>query len=375
MRILVVASNDMSLYKSRKELFEALLETHEVYLSLPNGEYIGLFEKMGCRYVPCEYNRHGTNPLEELKQYAFYRNLIKEIRPQVVLTYTVKPNIYAGMACASLNVPYIANITGLGTAVENGGLMRKIILLLTSFGLRKAQKVFFQNSSNMAFMVDRKIVKGAYDLLPGSGVNLDEHYPEEYPAPEAPVTFVTVGRIMKDKGADEILYAAKKIHREYPKVVFQLIGGFDGAYEAQVQRAQEEGDIQYLGQQKNVDHYLKNAHALVHASYHEGMANVMLEAAACGRPLIATDVPGCREIYEDGISGIACKARDGEDLTRAIRAFLQLSYEEKERMGLAARKRVEEEFDRSIVVKKYLDEIAKIEETTLMKGDKSYAAV
>lgn len=361
MRILIVANNDVGLYKFRRELVEELLRTHEVHICLPNGEYISKLTELGCVYHACEFDRHGTNPLAELKQIAFYKRLLKAVKPNMVFTYTVKPNIYAGMACASLKIPYVANITGLGTAIENGGLMQKLLLALYKLGLRKAQKVFFQNESNRDFMIAKGIVKGKHDLLPGSGVNLDEHKEEPYPETQEPLVLVNIGRIMKDKGADELLYAAKIIRKEYPQVVFRLIGGFDGAYEEKVQNAVEAGEIEYLGHQSDVHACLKEAHAIVHASYHEGMSNVLLEAAACARPIIATDVPGCRETYENGISGIACKARDGEDLVRAIREFIALPYEQKIQMGQAGRRNAERAFDRTIVIKQYMEEVEHIE--------------
>ena len=361
MRILIVANNDVGLYKFRRELVEELLRTHEVHICLPDGEYIAKLTALGCVYHGCEFDRHGTNPLAELKQIAFYKQLLAEVKPDIVFTYTVKPNIYAGMACASLKIPYVANITGLGTAIENGGLMQKLLLVLYRLGLRKAQKVLFQNESNRDYMLEKGVVKGAYDMLPGSGVNLEEHRAEPYPRQEEPLILVNVGRIMKDKGADEILYAAKTIHKEYPHVVFRLIGGFDGAYEEKVQKAAAAGDIEYLGHQSDVHACLKEAHGIVHASYHEGMSNVLLEAAACARPIIATDVAGCRETYENGVSGIACKARDGDDLVRAIREFIALPYRQKERMGQAGRQKAEREFDRNVVIKKYLEEIREIQ--------------
>ena len=361
MTILIVANNDVGLYKFRRELVEEMLREHEVHICLPNGEYISKLTELGCVYHACEFDRHGTNPLAELKQIAFYKRLLKAVKPNMVLTYTVKPNIYAGMACASLKIPYVANITGLGTAIENGGLMQKLLVVLYKLGLRKAQKVFFQNESNRDFMLSKGVVKGDYDMLPGSGVNLEEHHAEPYPRQEEPLILVNVGRIMKDKGADEILYAAKKIRRDHPYVVFRLIGGFDGAYEEKVQKAVEAGEIEYLGQQPDVHAWLKEAHGIVHASYHEGMSNVLLEAAACARPIIATDVAGCRETYENGVSGIACKARDGEDLVRAIQEFIALPYAQKERMGQAGRGKAEREFDRTIVIQKYLGEIKEIQ--------------
>ena len=357
---MIVANNDVGLYKFRRELVEELLRIHEVHICLPDGGYIENLTAMGCVYHPCEFDRHGTNPLAELKQISFYKDLMKAVKPDIVFTYTVKPNIYAGMACASLGIPYAANITGLGTAIENGGLMQKFLLLLYRIGLRKAQKVFFQNESNRDFMLAKRVVKGKYGLLPGSGVNLVEHKAEPYPEEKEPLILVNIGRIMKDKGADEVLYAAKAIRKEYPNVIFRLIGGFDGAYEEQVNAAVAAGDVEYLGHQSDVHACLKEAHAIVHASYHEGMSNVLLEAAACARPVIATDVAGCRETYDDGVSGIACKARDGDDLVRAIREFIALPYEEKAEMGQAGRRKAENEFDRAIVIAHYLKEIEKI---------------
>lgn len=361
MRILIVANNDVGLYKFRRELIEELLQSHEVHICLPNGEYITPLKKMGCEYHDCEFDRHGTNPVAELKQYRFYKSLLKKVSPDVVLTYTIKPNIYAGMACAALNVPYIANITGLGTAIERGGAMQKLLLILYKYGLRKAQKVFFQNEANCDFMLKRGIICSEYALLPGSGVNLKEHKAEVYPLQETPLVFVTIGRVMKDKGSDEVLYAASTIHKEYPDAIFRIIGNFDGGYEDKVKKAVADGYIEFLGQQSDVHKCLKDAHAIVHASYHEGMSNVLLEAAACARPIIATDVPGCRETYENGVSGIACKARDGKDLVRAIRRFIALPYEQRVLMGLAGRRKIEREFDRSIVIKHYLQEIEEVE--------------
>ena len=357
MRIMIVTNYGLGLYKFRRELVEVLLQTNEVHICLPDSEYTEKLTALGCVFHRCEFDRHGTNPLAELKQISFYKQLLKVVKPDLVFTYTVKPNIYAGMACASLKVPYVANITGLGSAIENGGLMQKFLLVLYKRGLRRAQNVFFQNEANRDFMLNNGVVKGKYTMLPGSGVNLNEHKAEPYPMQQEPLVLVTVGRIMKDKGADEILYAAKIIRKEYPNVIFRLIGGFDGDYEEKVQAAVDAGDIEYLGPQPDVHVWLTKAHAIVHASYHEGMSNVLLEAASCARPIIATDVAGCRETYENGVSGIACKARDGEDLVRAIRAFIALPYDQKVSMGQAGRKKAEAEFDRSIVVQKYLDEL------------------
>ena len=361
MRILIIANNDMGLYKFRRELLEELVKEHEVTISLPDGEFVSAMVGLGCSFEPCELlDRHGTNPVKELKLIGYYKKLIRRVKPDIVLTYTIKPNIYGGMACAALRVPYVANITGLGTALENGGLMQKVLLILYRFGLRRAKKVFFQNAANREFMLSKGVIRTPYDLLPGSGVNVDRFAYQPYPEADSPTVFVTVGRIMKDKGADEVLYAARKIRETRPDVIFRLVGGFDGAYEETVKAAAAEGIVEYVGQQSDVIPFLRDSHAILHASYHEGMANVLLEAASCGRPAVATNVPGVRETYDDGISGISCPARDGDALVSAIEEFLKLPRERREAMGRAGREKVLREFDRRIVVNKYIQEIHSI---------------
>lgn len=361
MRILIIANNDMGLYKFRRELLEKLVTEHEVTISLPDGEFVPAMVDLGCSFEPCELlDRHGTNPVKELKLIGYYKKLIRRVKPDVVLTYTIKPNIYGGMACAALRVPYVANITGLGTALENGGLMQKVLLILYRFGLRKAKKVFFQNAANRDFMLAKGVIKTPYELLPGSGVNVERFAYQPYPATDSPTVFVTVGRIMKDKGADEVLYAARKIRETHPDVIFRLVGGFDGAYEETVKAAAAEGIVEYVGQQSDVIPFLRDSHAILHASYHEGMANVLLEAASCGRPAVATNVPGVRETYEDGISGISCPARDADALAAAVEEFLKLPHHRKEAMGRAGREKILREFDRGIVVNKYIQEINSI---------------
>ena len=167
MKIMILANSDIGLYKFRKELLQRLTAMHEVYILLPYGDFVDDLTKMGCVFIPIEFDRHGTNPFKELKLIKLYKNAIKKVKPDIVFTYTIKPNIYGGMACAKLRVPYVANITGLGTAVEKKSLLQKIALFLYKRGLRKAQKVFFQNTENLEFMLGHKVIKDNYEVLPG----------------------------------------------------------------------------------------------------------------------------------------------------------------------------------------------------------------
>jgi glycosyltransferase involved in cell wall biosynthesis len=363
MKILILANNDVGLFKFRKELLKELVAYHNVYVSVPDGDFIDEIKNMGCRVrVNRWLERRGKNPLKDLKLFRHYCQIIHTIQPHVVFTYTVKPNVYGGIACRKYHIPYVANVTGLGTAIENGGLLQKITLLLYKIGLKNAQKVFFQNKENRDFMVRHGMVAGNYDVLPGSGVNIQEHYYVDYPVDDGGMIFLTIGRIMKDKGIDEILSAAETLRKEYPNCRLRLIGGFDEQYEEKVKKFQSRGVIEYIGQQKDIHPFLAESHAVIHASYHEGMSNVLLESAATGRPVIASDIPGCRETYEEGITGIGFKPKDVEDLVRALIQFVNLSYDEKKEMGRAGRKKIEKEFDRRIVIKAYQQEIDKIAE-------------
>ena len=360
MKVLVLTNNDGGLFHFRRELLEELLKSHQVLISLPKGQYIDQMIDMGCQYIPCEFDRRGTNPLGDLKQYFFYVRLLKEAKPDVVLTYTIKPNVYGGMACARLGVPYIANVTGLGTSIMNPGIMQKLSLLLYRYGLRKAKKVFFQNNANMRFMQQHGIANANYGLLPGSGVNLKSNPFEEYPDDESQIEFVTVGRIMKDKGTDELLEAAKFIKDRYKNVGFTLVGDFDGNYEERIREAHQAGIVNYVGPQNDVHSFLKRSHATIHPSYHEGLSNVLLETAASGRPILASNVPGCIDTFDDGTSGIAFEPKNALSLIKAIEKFLHLTQAERAEMGRRGREKVEKEFDRNLVIEAYKKTLSEI---------------
>lgn len=355
-KVMIFANNDVGLYNFRKELLERLIQDgNQVYCSLPFGEKTPLLSDLGCECIDTEISRHGTNPIEDLGLLFQYLKILKKVKPDIVFTYTIKPNVYGGLACTFKKIPYAANITGLGNAIENGGLMQKLTLFLYRMGLKKAETVFFQNGSNRDFMVEKKIVKVKNELLPGSGVNLETNCCEPYPENSDNVILLIIGRIMREKGTDEILEAAKEIKKEYPKVIFRFIGSYDGDYKQKIEEAVENGSIEYIGPQNDIHRFIKESHATLHASYHEGMSNVLLETAASGRPIIATDVPGCRETYDNGISGIAFKPKDVSDLVRAVKEFLELTDRQREEMGKRGRLKMEREFNRNIIVNKYIE--------------------
>ena len=361
MKILILCNNDLGLYKFRKELLQEFRKrNHEVTIVLPDGPFVPRMKEMGCRCIELNFERRGKNPFADFLLFRNYERIIRENAPDVVLTYTIKPNIYGGMACGQLGVPFLANVTGLGTALENPGPLRLLLLFLYRRGLRKAACVFFQNRENLDFALRHKLVRGKHVLLPGSGVNLMEYTPLPYPGGEK-VKFLFIGRVMRDKGINELLAAAETLKREGLDFSLDVVGGMDEDYGGKLQAAEEQGLIKYHGSQANVAPFIAEAHCVVLPSYHEGMANVLLEAAASARPVIATRVHGCLETYTEGESGLGCEAADAESLADAMRNFTRLSLEAKREMGLAGRRKVESEFDRQIVVSAY---IAQIEDLT-----------
>lgn len=361
MRVLILANNDIGLYKFRRELLEALIaQRHDVHVSLPDGEFVRTIENMGCHFHLTQIDRRGTNPIKDLALMNQYRKLISRIKPGIVLTYTIKPNVYGGMICAMKGVPYVANITGLGSAVENGGMMQKLTLLLYRLGLQKAQKVFFQNRTNQQFMLENKIIRGAYTLLPGSGVNLEQFTLLPYPEAKENIRFLFIGRVMKDKGVGELISAAKIIKEKYPDVTFDIVGGYDENFVEEIERAVAENLVNYYGSQADVRPFIERAHCVVLPSYHEGMANVLLEGAASGRPVIATRIPGCMETFDENLSGLGCEAKSAESLAAAMETFINMPYDSRKNMGLAGRLKVEREFDRAIAVRAYLNELGKV---------------
>ena len=359
-KVLILANNDVGLYKFRKELIEELCKKNKVIISLPYGDLVEDLKKLGCKYIRQEFNRRGTNPLADIEQMIGYVELIKKVRPDVVLSYTIKPNVYGGLACQLTRTPYIANVTGLGTSIENGGVMQLLTTNLYKAGLRKASCVFFQNSSNHKLFKHKKIVKGHTRVIPGSGVNTKFHNYEDYPDETDGIRFLFVGRIMKDKGIEELLAAMKALHSDYPNISLDIVGGYDEDYSDTLDKAAAGGYVRYHGRQEEVHDFYKNCHCVVLPSYHEGMANVLLEGASTGRPVVATNIPGCKETFNEAKTGFGCKVKDAKSLENAMRKFLSLSHEEKAQMGLAGREKVKKEFDRSIIVNAYLDEINRI---------------
>ena len=355
-KIVFIVNHDVVIYNFRKELVEKLLSLgHEVFIISPDGKKINLLIEMGCKHEKIDVNRHGINPVEDIKLFNRYSNALKKIGPDIVFTYTIKPNIYGGAAAYFLHIPFFINVTGLGNAIKNdSGFLKKISSYMYSQILKRADAVFFQNKNDMSFF-SKKISFKRVELLPGSGVNLSSFQPIEYPKNKK-LRFLFLSRIMKEKGFDEFLSAARQMKSSGYDASFEVAGFIDEIdYEKKVNKSVEEGIINYYGQVDDVRQLFKNINCLVLPSYHEGMSNVLLEAAASGRPLIASNIPGCQEIIDDRNNGFLCEPKNSEDLLRKMILFYELSWNEQEFMGIKSRDKVEKEFNRNIITDKYID--------------------
>lgn len=368
--IALLTNNDDDIYCFRKELIEGLInEGYEMLISCPNGPKFDLMRDIPFRYDDPVIDRRGTNVITDAKLFLHYRKLFKNERPDVVLTYTAKPNVYASIAARSLNIPYINNVTGIGSVVNMTGLKKSFILWLFKLAYKSAACVMFQNSTNMKLAVDSGMVKGDYKLIPGSGVDLNRYPLQTYPdggdgIEGNTVVFNYIGRILHDKGVDDYIEAAKRIKKKYPNTEFNMIGFIEPTenhYEKELTDLQKQGIVYYRGSQKDVKPWVKRAHAIIHPStYGEGMSNVLLENASSGRFLITTDNPGCKETVINGKSGYIYHGGNVDELVESITKFLNLDNDTRKSMGIEGRKHVESNFSREIVVDAYKEKINKI---------------
>lgn len=361
MKILVLANHYNTLRIFRRELLIALAHAgHEIVISIPpcDEENRLVLESYGARIIFTAFERRGTNPLDDLRLLAAYKKLIHSEKPDKVITYTIKCNIYGAVACKRDYIPHYANITGLGSAFQRQSKMRKLVSAMYKFSLNRSQRIFFENVGNRDTLVSDGIVRQEQTVvLPGAGVNLTEFAPVPYPSSDEPLRFLFVGRIMQEKGVDEYFRAIRRIRDKYPNTEFDFIGWYEDQYESQVKEMEDEGLIRFHGFQLYVKPFIAAAHCVVLPSWHEGMSNTLLESAAMGRPLITSNIHGCMEAVEDGVSGYLAEVRNEDSLYDAMERFVHLSHDDKAAMGEAGRKRMEAHFDKNMVVQKTLNEI------------------
>ena len=357
-RIAILANHSGGLYDFRKDLISELKKHANVTVAVPHNDRWEELHKLVDEVIELPVDRRGMNPIHDSKLFRQYRAMLKEVKPDLVLTYTIKPNIYGGLACRMAHIPYAVNITGLGSAIENGGWLKKFVLALYKPALKGARVVFFENAGNRDTLAATGVVpKGRDVVLSGAGVNLEDYPCQPYPQ-EGPVRFLFVGRVMREKGVDELFAAAKRMKQEYGDgVEFHIVGSFEEGYKPLMDELEKAGVVKYHGYQSDMKRFYAMASCVVLPSYHEGMSNVLLEAAASGRPLITSDIPGCREAVEDGNSGYLCPAKDANALYGAMQRVMELSVEQRSEMGRRGRERMQALFCKRMIVEETMKEL------------------
>lgn len=365
-KILLIANEESTLYNFRREVISSFVKVSmQVIVCYPYGEHTDEMKKLGCELVDINVSRHGKNVLQDIKFYNTCKSLLRRYEPNVVLTYTVKPNIYGSLACNRVGIKYINNITGLGTVLQNDNMLSKLILFLQKKAYRNTSCVFFQNEANRKFMLEKGVIKNSTptEVLPGSGVNLQKQCFEKYPGERATLKFAIISRIRKDKGYQELFEVAERINKNHPNTEFHVAGWYEeGELSDKLKELENRQIVKYYGSvsQDEVHDILTECDCLIHPSYHEGMANVILEAAATGRPVIASNIPGCIEGFDDGITGYSCEPQNVESLYDAIEKMINTPYEIRVEMGKKARNKMEQSFDRSLVAQTYIERIKSI---------------
>lgn len=363
--IIIAANAAWNLANFRSGLIRAMLaEGYDVVSAAPSDPIAEQnLSSLGCRFAPVPIDSKGLSPLRDWLTFLTFRRLIRSERPFAFLGLTVKPNVYGSLAARLEGVPAINNISGLGTAFIRRSWLTGVVRRLYRLGLARSDTVFFQNKTDRDQFVSEKLVDPARtQLLPGSGIDLDRFRPAPPPRNQA-TFFLMVARMVRDKGVLEYLHAAEKLRAADPDLRFRIAGFLDVENRTAITRAElmhwvERGIVDYLGPSDDIRPLMAAADCVVLPSYREGTSRVLLEAAALARPIVTTDVPGCREVVDDGVNGFLCEARDADSLASAMRRFAGLSADARAAMGAAGRRKVERDFDEAIVIRAYLDRLA-----------------
>lgn len=358
MKILIISNLISYTFNFREEIISALLKNGysvKVLAEEDDAERVQALSKLGCEIENVKFNGKGKNILQDISTLRKYYSEISNYHPDCVLTYTIKPNLYGGLASRVLKVKYIPMITGLGE-VEKEGKLQKLLILLHKLVMPFADTVFFQNTDSIRFFNEKGINLKQYELLPGSGINLEKF--QYVPMQQRDyIVFSFIARLTKAKGIEQFLDAAES-YADNSNLKFYVAGKCDHMYVDRVRRLHSEGIIEYKGLMSDTRPLYADSDCIVLPTYHpEGISNVLLESSAVGRPAICTNRPGCREVIQDGFNGFYCKAKDSSNLIEVIDRFSNLSWNERNRLSKNAREFVQQKFDRQIVVDSYLEKV------------------
>jgi glycosyltransferase involved in cell wall biosynthesis len=359
MRVLLTVNAAWNILNFRKPLVDHLLAAgHHVTVLAPADGSEETLRQMGCAFVPLPMDAKGLSPLDGVRLVREFKRHFRALDPELVLSFTIKNNLFGAVAARSLGVPFIPNVTGLGTAFLSGRALQLVAETLYRYCFRNLSVVFFQNEDDRDLFLSRSLVRADQArLLPGSGIDLARFSVRPLPGLQDPV-FLMIARLIRDKGVLEYAEAAARVKQTYPGAQFRILGP-QGAENRSaippeiVASWSPDTDLDYVGETSDVRAYIEDADCIVLPSYREGAPRTLIEAAAMGRAVIATDVPGCRAVVQDGITGFLCALQDAGSLAQACEQFIQLAPEQRRSMGLAGRQKMEREYDQSIVVQAY----------------------
>lgn len=364
-KIVISINAAWNVYNFRRGLIRGLEAAgHRVVALAPPDPFGERLRQEGIEFVEIAMDKQGLSPVRDLQLLVRYWRLLRRLKPDLFLGYTAKPNVYGSLAAQALGIPVINNVSGLGTAFIRGGLLSHVVSTLYRLAFRRSARVFFQNEDDRRLFLEKKTVKpDQARLLPGSGIDAARFRPSERgPSGGTDRVFLLVARLLRDKGIGEYVDAARQVRASFPDARFQLLGFLDAENRTAVRRDEvkawvEEGLIEYLGEAEDVRPFIAAADCVVLPSYREGLPRTLLEAAAMAKPLIATDVPGCRHVVEAGVNGLLCNVRDADSLAEAMCEMIRAPQSLLEQWGRAGRARVEREFDERIIVRSYLEAI------------------
>ncbi|WP_204318723.1 glycosyltransferase family 4 protein [Pseudooceanicola aestuarii] len=359
LNVMLTVNAAWNVWNFRQPVLKALLSKgHRVTVLAPPDDSVEMLKEMGCRVLPLEMSAKGLNPLEGLRLRRAFLRAFRQERPDIVFSYTIKNNLFGAMAARRCGVPFLPNVTGLGTAFLSGGALQRVAETLYRHAFRPLPKVFFQNEDDRRLFLSRRLVReDQAEVLPGSGIDL-EHFARA-PYPEGKETrFLMIARLLRDKGAREYVEAARTLKAEGANARFQILGAPDSENRTAISREEvaeweAEGIIDYLGTAPDVRPHIAEAHCIVLPSYREGAPRTLIEAAAMARPLIATDVPGCTAVVDHDANGFLCEVRSGASLAEACRRFLSMEASAQREMGLAGRAKMVAQYDEALIVAAY----------------------
>jgi glycosyltransferase involved in cell wall biosynthesis len=360
MRVAIVLNTSWNIYNFRMNLVRSLqAQGHEIHTIAPNDEYTHYLTDANCIHHPLKMDSRGANPIKDLALIFELFSIYRKVKPDVILHYTIKPNVYGSLAASLLRIPVVNNVCGLGTVFLKDDMLSSFAMFLYKISFKFPKKVFFQNPDDLKLFLDKKLVPAkSVDLIPGSGIDLSRFQPMEFQRNQK-FTFLLISRLITDKGVLEYIEAVKKLRSEGLDARFQILGAIDPEHKRGIQRevVQEwinAGTIEYLGTTKDVRHFINLADCIVLPSYREGTPRTLLEAASSSKPIVATNVPGCTQVVEDHVNGLLCTLKDADDLAAKMRDMANYDNETLKAMGTNGRRKMEAEYDESIVIDKYL---------------------